>query len=64
MLYQTLGLSLEKDFSTFPFLGNAGSVALPLTLSLAMEKNIIHGKTALLWIGSGISSSMMLLENI
>jgi 3-oxoacyl-[acyl-carrier-protein] synthase-3 len=64
LLYQTLGLDMEKDFSTFSFLGNTGSVALPLTLSLAVEKNIIHGKTALLGIGSGISSSMMLLENI
>jgi 3-oxoacyl-[acyl-carrier-protein] synthase-3 len=64
MLYQTLGLALEKDFSTFPFLGNVGSVALPLTLSLAIGKNIIHGKTALLGIGSGVNSSMMLLENI
>lgn len=64
LLYQTLGLDLEKDFSTFPFLGNTGSVALPLTLSLAIEKNIIHGKIILLGIGSGISSLMMLLENI
>jgi 3-oxoacyl-[acyl-carrier-protein] synthase-3 len=64
LLYQTLGLDLEKDFSTFPSLGNTGSVALPLTLSLAIERNIIHGKTALLGIGSGISSLMMLLEDV
>ncbi|MDR0418210.1 MAG: 3-oxoacyl-ACP synthase III [Puniceicoccales bacterium] len=64
LLYQALELDLEKDFSTFPFLGNTGSVALPLTLSLATEKNIIHGQTALLGIGSGISSLMMLLEII
>ncbi|MDR1590633.1 MAG: 3-oxoacyl-ACP synthase III [Puniceicoccales bacterium] len=64
LLYQALELDLEKDFSTFPFLGNTGSVALPLSLSLAVEKNIIQGKTALLGIGSGISSLMMLLENV
>ncbi|MDR1434874.1 MAG: 3-oxoacyl-ACP synthase III [Puniceicoccales bacterium] len=64
LLYQALGLDLEKDFSTFPFLGNTGSVALPLTLSLAVEKNILREKTALLGIGSGISSLMMLVENI
>jgi 3-oxoacyl-[acyl-carrier-protein] synthase-3 len=59
-----LELDLEKDFSTFPFLGNTGSVALPLTLSLAAEQNILHGETALLGIGSGVSSLMMLLENV
>jgi 3-oxoacyl-[acyl-carrier-protein] synthase-3 len=64
LLYQSLELDLEKDFSTFSFLGNTGSVALPLTLSLALEKDIIHGRTALLGIGSGINSLMMLLENI
>jgi 3-oxoacyl-[acyl-carrier-protein] synthase-3 len=64
LLYQALALDLEKDFSTFPFLGNTGSVALPLTLSLAVEQNMIRGKTALLGIGSGVSSLMMLLEKI
>jgi 3-oxoacyl-[acyl-carrier-protein] synthase-3 len=65
MLYQTLGLDLEKDFSTFPFLGNTGSVALPLTLSVALERNIVapNQKIALLGIGSGISSLMMLTES-
>jgi 3-oxoacyl-[acyl-carrier-protein] synthase-3 len=65
MLYQALDLDLKKDFSTFPFLGNTGSVALPLTLSCAIEKNIIapQEKIALLGIGSGVSSLMMLVES-
>ncbi|MDR3317536.1 MAG: 3-oxoacyl-ACP synthase III [Puniceicoccales bacterium] len=64
LLYQTLGLDLEKDFSTFPFLGNTGSVALPITLAIALENNIVlpQEKIALLGIGSGISSLMMLME--
>jgi 3-oxoacyl-[acyl-carrier-protein] synthase-3 len=66
LLYQTLDLDPAKDFSTFPFLGNTGSVALPLTLSIALENNIMlpGEKTALLGIGSGISTSMMLAESI
>jgi len=31
---------LAKDFSTLEFLGNAGSVSLPLTMALGLEKNL------------------------
>ncbi|MCC5790624.1 MAG: 3-oxoacyl-ACP synthase III [Opitutales bacterium] len=63
-LYETLGLAREKDFSTFPFLGNIGSVSLPLTLAWAAgERNFGAGdKIALLGIGSGISCQMAALE--
>ena len=63
-LYNALKLDLEKDYSTFSFLGNMGSVSLPLTLAMAKEENLMKSgsKTALLGIGSGISCMMMALS--
>jgi len=63
-LYNALKLDLEKDYSTFNFLGNMGSVSLPLTLAMAKEEGLIRSgsNTALLGIGSGISCMMMALS--
>jgi len=63
-LYDTLGLDLAKDFSTFEFLGNTGSVALPATLALAVEEGAVRSgdKVALLGIGSGLNSLMLAVE--
>src|SRR5690606_12219745 len=35
-LFEALDLPVEKDFATFPTLGNAGSASLPITLAKAM----------------------------
>lgn len=63
-LYEALGLDLAKDFSTFETLGNTGSVALPATLSAAVESGAIRPgeRVALLGIGSGLNSLMLALE--
>ncbi|MEX2381329.1 MAG: 3-oxoacyl-ACP synthase III [Opitutales bacterium] len=63
-LYETLGLDLERDFSTFPNFGNMGSVSLPFTLARAVEEGKVRkgDKVALLGIGSGISSMMVAVE--
>jgi len=63
-LYDTLGLDLAKDFSTFESLGNTGSVALPATLALAVEEGAVRpgDKVALLGIGSGLNSLMLAVE--
>ena len=57
LLYETLGLDLDKDYSTFPFLGNCGSSSLTATLALAAQNRVIPSGTniALLGIGSGIN---------
>ncbi len=63
-LYEALGIDEDKDYSTFPELGNVGSVSLPITLAKAAEAALLHpgDKIALLGIGSGLSSIMMALE--
>ena len=54
---KALGLTDDKDYSTFPFLGNMGSVSLPITFQMGIEKrNIQSGdKIALMGFGSGIN---------
>lgn len=63
-LYETLGLDLAKDFSTFETLGNTGSVALPATLATAIDQGAVKSgdKVALLGIGSGLNCLMLALE--
>ncbi|MFM8620360.1 MAG: 3-oxoacyl-ACP synthase III, partial [Opitutaceae bacterium] len=63
-LYETLGLDLARDFSTFDTLGNTGSVALPATLALAAEAGAVKPgqRVGLLGIGSGLNCLMLALE--
>jgi 3-oxoacyl-[acyl-carrier-protein] synthase-3 len=63
-LYETLGLDLAKDFSTFETLGNTGSVALPSTLAAAIETGAVRegNRVGLLGIGSGLNCLMLALE--
>ena len=63
-LYETLGLDLAKDFSTFETLGNTGSVALPATLAAAVDAGAETAgqRVGLLGIGSGLNCLMLALE--
>jgi 3-oxoacyl-[acyl-carrier-protein] synthase III len=63
-LYETLGLDLARDFSTFETLGNTGSVALPATLAAAVEAGAVKDgdRVGLLGIGSGLNCLMLALE--
>jgi 3-oxoacyl-[acyl-carrier-protein] synthase-3 len=63
-LYETLGLDLAKDFSTFETLGNTGSVALPATLAAAVHAGAVRDgdRVGLLGIGSGLNCLMLALE--
>lgn len=63
-LYETLGLDLALDFSTFETLGNTGSVALPATLAAAVKAGAIRDgdRVGLLGIGSGLNCLMLALE--
>ena len=58
---ESLELNKIKTFRTYPFLGNTGSSALPITLMMASEQGLIDkgDHIALLGIGSGLSSIML-----
>ena len=62
---KALSYDPKKSFTTYEFLGNCGSVSLPITFTLACEKNpaFLQAKSALLGIGSGLSSLMLALNN-
>ncbi len=64
LMYESVGLDPEKDFSTLEFLGNTGSASLPTTLAMGIEKNVLKSgdKAALLGIGSGLNCMMMGVE--
>jgi acyl-CoA:acyl-CoA alkyltransferase len=64
LLFESLGLSPEIDFSTFEYLGNTGSVALPMTAAIGIESGHVRpgDRVALLGIGSGINVIMLGVE--
>lgn len=61
MMLESIGLSSQRDYSTFEWLGNTGSVALPTALAMSLQAEFIKpgDQAALLGIGSGINSVMM-----
>lgn len=64
LLFETLGLESEKDYSSFPEFGNTGSAALPLTLAKASEVGFVKkgDRVAMLGIGSGLNCLMLAAE--
>ncbi|HMO15689.1 MAG TPA: 3-oxoacyl-ACP synthase III [Pirellulaceae bacterium] len=64
LMLEALDLDLQRDFVTYPWLGNTGSAALPVTLAVAAEQGFLNegANTALLGIGSGINCVSIALE--
>ncbi len=60
LMLESLDLPIENDFATFPWLGNTGSAALPVTLALGVQNKTFPTpeNVALLGIGSGINCLM------
>ncbi|GIW95408.1 MAG: 3-oxoacyl-ACP synthase III [Pirellulaceae bacterium] len=60
-ILKALQLDPQSDYITYPYLGNTGSVALPLTLAVAAEKAQLVDQqiVGLLGIGSGVNCLMM-----
>jgi acyl-CoA:acyl-CoA alkyltransferase len=63
-ILKSMGIPDAKDFSTYPYLGNMGTVSLPLTAALAEDREFLErgDRVAFLGIGSGLNCLMLGLE--
>ena len=63
-LLEALHIAPDKDFATLAWLGNTGSVALPITAAIAAEQGHFgsNEKVGLLGIGSGINCLMLAVD--
>jgi 3-oxoacyl-[acyl-carrier-protein] synthase-3 len=63
-ILKALDIPFEKEFSTFAYLGNMGTVSLPVTTALAEERGFLlpGDRVGLLGIGSGLNCLMLGLE--
>jgi 3-oxoacyl-[acyl-carrier-protein] synthase-3 len=63
-LFDSLKLDRDRDFTTYDYMGNVGSVSLPFTYHEAKEaRRIFPGsKVVLMGIGSGLSSVILGVE--
>lgn len=63
-ILNTLGIAPEKDFTTYEYLGNIGTVSLPITAALANERGVLKqgDNVSFLGIGSGLNCMMLGLK--
>jgi len=63
-LLTACGVGSDKDFPTYEFLGNIGTVSLPLTAALADERGFLEkgDRVGFIGIGSGLNCMMLGLE--
>jgi 3-oxoacyl-[acyl-carrier-protein] synthase III len=64
LMLEEFGLDPAIDFATFPWLGNTGAAALPVTLAVGIEKDHYASgdRLAMLGIGSGINVLMLAMQ--
>ena len=60
-ILKQIEIPAEKDFSTFSYLGNIGTVSLPLTAALAEQRGFLKtgDRVGFLGIGSGLNCLML-----
>ena len=63
-MLDAIGIDPSKDFTTFKFLGNIGTVSLPITAAIASEREFLlpGDDVGFLGIGSGLNCLMLGLE--
>jgi 3-oxoacyl-[acyl-carrier-protein] synthase-3 len=61
---KAIGMPLERDFQTYEFLGNIGTVSLPITAAIAEERGLLQlgHRVAFCGIGSGLNCLVLGLE--
>jgi len=62
--YQALNVNIQKDFCTYPFLGNIGTVSLPITAAIADERGFLQPEdfVAFIGVGSGLNCYILGVE--
>jgi 3-oxoacyl-[acyl-carrier-protein] synthase-3 len=63
-ILDAIGIDAAKDFTTFKFLGNIGTVSLPITAAIAAERGFLTpgDRVGFLGIGSGLNCLMLGIE--
>ena len=63
-ILKSLNVPRDKDYTTYRFLGNMGTAALPVTAAIAAERGVLSAgqNVGFLGIGSGLTCLMMGLE--
>ncbi len=63
-ILDAIGIDPSRDFTTFRFLGNIGTVSLPITAAIAAEREFFAPKDLIgfLGIGSGLNCLMLGIE--
>ncbi|RIK63993.1 MAG: 3-oxoacyl-ACP synthase III [Planctomycetota bacterium] len=61
---KAMGIPLEKDFQTYEYLGNIGTVSLPITAAIAEERGFLEKghRVACCGIGSGLNCLILGVE--
>ena len=62
--YKALGIDMKKDFRTYPFLGNIGTVSLPITAAIANDRDFLNSGdfVCFIGVGSGLNCLVMGIE--
>ncbi len=60
-ILESIGIPKEKDFTTFKYLGNIGTVSLPITAAIANERGFLakNDLVGFFGIGSGLNCLML-----
>ena len=60
-ILEALSISEDKDFTTYRYLGNMGTVSLPITAAIADDRGVLQqgDQVAFLGIGSGLNCLML-----
>jgi len=58
---ESMGLDLSRDFCTFAYLGNIGTVSLPVTAAIAQQRGVLQPgqRVGFFGIGSGLNCLML-----